>query len=357
MLFESWEAKQPDQQQSNIVCPSTVNSFNNWPYTGQSVLHLHIESSRCNMNDENDKSSVVSKASLLGLPRELRDKIYRNLHLNAKPLYYPSGAVDADSHDKFEWDELVGCNLSSGLFRVCRQVYEEGSAILWGENVFAFKVWEQYGEERATFLRAPNHIENSRKRRVPIHRIKKYKILVEIHLKEQFWSTRSSVRKVCQTLSDSPVLQQLNISLEIENEEPDNQISSRVLEPFALLRHVSTVTIDGVSPQYALYLKSVMEGSAPLDYLPKMYQALQSFAGPFDHCEEYLQMACQAMEDCDSERFKHIREMVIDGVDTHMKLVRAHLFDHDAKIDSEASGNSSSERSKGEAVELLGMAD
>lgn len=100
-----------------------------------------------------------------------------------------------------------------------------------------------------------------------------------------------------------------------------------------------------------------MEGSAPLDYLPKMYQALQSFAGPFDHCEKDLQKACQAMENCDSEKFKLVREKLIDSVNAHMEFVRAHLFDHDAKIDCEASGNSSSERSKGEAVELLRMAD
>ena len=306
------------------------------------------------MNDEKDKSSMVSKALLLGLPRELRDKIYRNLHLNAKPLYYSSGLGGADSHDKFEWDELKDCNLSSGLFRVCRQVYEEGSAILWGENVFAFKVWEKYGEERAPFLRA-DHIECSRNGGVPIHKIKKFKIIVEFQSDEEFWFVRSSVRKVCQVLSDSPMLQQLDISLEFE--QPDIQVSPRVLDPFAMLRHVSSVTISGVPPQYALYLKSVMEGSAPLNHLPKMYQALQSFAGPFDHCEKYLQRACQAMEDCDSEKFKHVREMVIDSVDAHMEFVRAHLFDHDAKIDTEASGDSSSEQSKGEAVELLRAAD
>lgn len=319
------------------------------------MLHLHIESSRCNMNDEKDKSSVVSKASLLGLPRELRDKIYRNLHLNEKPLYYSSAPRVAGPHDKFEWDELVGCNLSPALFRVCRQVYEEGSAILWGENVFAFDVGSEGGLERASFLRA-NHIELSRKRGVPIHKIKKYRIIVMIESGSlDLWFVRSSVRKVSQMLSDSPVLQQLDISLELE--QPDIDGSPRVLQPFALLRHVSSVTISGVPPQYALYLKSVMEGSAPLDHLPKMYQALQTFARPFGHCERYLQRACQAMEDCDSEKFKYVREKVIDSVDAHMGYVRAHLFDHDAKIDSEASGDSSSEQSKEKAVGLLRTVD
>ena len=40
-----------------------------------------------------------------------------------------------------------------------------------------------------------------------------------------------------------------------------------------------------------------MTGDDVLVHLPKMYEALQGYAGPFDCCEEILQEACDAMEE------------------------------------------------------------
>ena len=94
-----------------------------------------------------------------------------------------------------------------------------------------------------------------------------------------------------------------------------------VLQPFTLLRNVGRVDIQGVvKPRYKQYLKDVMQGDSPLDHLPKMYDALQHYAGQLDCCENV-------------EDFKRIRATVIEKVTARMANAQERFFDHDAKID------------------------
>jgi hypothetical protein len=52
-----------------------------------------------------------------------------------------------------------------------------------------------------------------------------------------------------------------------------------------------------------------MQGNSPLDHLPRMYDALQHYAGHFDCVEDELQEACEAIEGDDVEGFKLIAEL------------------------------------------------
>ena len=89
-----------------------------------------------------------------------------------------------------------------------------------------------------------------------------------------------------------------------------------------------------VKPRYKQYLIDVMQGDSPLDHLPKMYDALQHYAGQLDWCDKELQCALEAMEDDNVEDFKRIRATVIEKVTTRMASARERLFDHDAENDT-----------------------
>jgi len=155
---------------------------------------------------------------------------------------------------------------------------------------------------------------------------------------------KKTVRGVCKILSETPELQSLNVSLvdfmgtgsddfADVGSDPSMEIKSysHVLQPFALLRNVRVVDLHGVRPRYGRYLKDIMAGCTPVDHLPKMFDALEHFAGPFDCCEEDLQRAVDAMEEDDAETFKHIRAEIIKRVHVRMENALGHLFDHDAK--------------------------
>jgi hypothetical protein len=111
----------------------------------------------------------------------------------------------------------------------------------------------------------------------------------------------------------------------------DAQEFCQVLQNFTLLRHVRKVILDGVPPVYAEYLTRKMTGSAPLDHLPTMYDALDFYAGPFEFCSDLLQEACHAMEESDVDRFKLVRAKVVEVVSQHMANAIDHLYDHDAQ--------------------------
>ena len=101
---------------------------------------------------------------------------------------------------------------------------------------------------------------------------------------------------MCCVLSETYKLDYLRITLDGRGYF-NAQSFDRVLESFTLLRNVREVVLDEVPPVYAKYLESKMTGDDVLVHLPKMYEALQGYAGPFDCCEEILQEACDAMEE------------------------------------------------------------
>lgn len=138
----------------------------------------------------------------------------------------------------------------------------------------------------------------------------------------------------------------------IENYEVLSQCAT-ALQPFARLRNVGRVDVHGVvKPQYKQYLIDVMQGGSGLNNLPKMYDALEYYGGPFYYCDEDLEDACEAMENGDVELFKRVREEIIQTVTACMvtgkatacmvpELVTARmadakerLFDYDARTDT-----------------------
>lgn len=247
------------------------------------------------------------------LPLEIRRKIYRLLLVSAEPVNFcsPHG-------------------LHPSIIRTCRQILFESRILLYSENVFRMKIFDKHGDQRAYFVKCNHFAEEADSwfgNR--LKEMRKFEIVVEVRDPDQFWIVKSAVRAVADILSGIPTLKHVHLSLD-GLEWTEIQQVSRVLESFTLLRNVGNVAVDGVPQVYTQYLISKMTGCAPLDHLPKMYEALVCFADHLDCCQGVLQDACDAMEDDDVEGFKLLRTEIISIVTDYMENARAHLFDHDA---------------------------
>jgi hypothetical protein len=247
------------------------------------------------------------------LPPEIRTMIYRLLLCNKGPI----GLLRFKNH------------LSPSILRTCRQVLTESRIILYSENIFSMQIFEKADGPRAYFLKCDHFgLEGQVMWGLRLKDMKRFDISVWLQTEEDFWDTKAAVRAVCNVLSRIPQLDYLHITL--DGRGFDAQSFPRVLESFTLLRNIESVLVDGVPPVYTQYLQSKLTGCSPLDHLPKMYEALEFYAGPFDCCEEALQDACGAVEEDNVDRFQRVREEIITIVTKRMANAKDNLFSHDA---------------------------
>ncbi|KAM0438632.1 hypothetical protein ACHAPT_001385 [Fusarium lateritium] len=260
-------------------------------------------------------ASYESGPSLLDLPPELRTKIYRLLLRQDSVI-----------------TGYLSVRLHTAILRTCRQIMSEAPPILYAGNTWAIKIMDKCGDERAYFP-GSDHIGKF-PARPQIQDTRRLSITVEIQDEEEIWNVRSAIRKVCHVLSDIPRLDYVHLSLEGGGgtEAPEY---CHVLKNFGLLRGVGKVTTTGVPCVYAEYLRRRMTGSATLGHLPKMYEVLELYAGPFDFTGPLLQDAIEAMELGDAKQFKALRAQIVEQVDSHMKELADQLYDHDGQHEAD----------------------
>ena len=276
------------------------------------------------------------------LPRELRDKIYRHAHVNARPIGSNSSAWD---HETVTTKlRPFSCQLSSAAFRACRQWHAEAAPILYGENTFGIVV-------RASEIRnsvVEQAVDAVRDHHFPLRLITRISIIVEVFLQEDVAMARALVAILYWALTMTTKLRRLNIDLLVG---PLVNSCSRVLESLVALRKVGCVSFDrvqrksieqhdwpGVPANYQLYLKSFMEaepGLVPLTLatpvlhqLFRMYRVMNEYLRGWQY-ENFLKQACKAMVDCDVREFMKVRKDIIDLVEPRKEKVPLWLFEHD----------------------------
>lgn len=260
--------------------------------------------------------------SFLHLPPEVRNQILGHLLLRR-----PYIECSYRTHD-----------LHPQILRSNQQLYHEGLDVLYGRNYFYMRIWSKYDEPRVPFalgdfLEHHGHYETQWQQ---LHRIQHYDIYVELQSDDEYFVIKSAVRRVAAQLSEMSSLKHLRIVLgehvSYQHSPPEWLYDySRVLQPFTLLRNVARVEVTGaIQPRYSEYLRDIMEGGSPRDHLPKMYQALEELAGPFEEFEDDLSEACEAMEEDDTKRFKELRSKLTQQVVNRTLEKLNHLLDHDA---------------------------
>ena len=230
-------------------------------------------------------------------------------------------------------EKPIGVARRIGLFpsilRTCHQILGESRMILYGENIFSMEIFSKDDGARAYFLNCDHFgLQGEVMWESRLWDMRRFDISIRHPIEESFRDEKAAVRAVCNVLSKIPWLDYLHIAF--EEQSYDDRSYPEILESFTLLRNVQSVFLEGVPPAYTQYLLSKMTGCSPLDHLPRMYEALQCYAGPFDCCEEALHVACEAMEEDDVDRFKRVREEIITLVTERMANTRNNLFSHDA---------------------------
>lgn len=113
-----------------------------------------------------------------------------------------------------------------------------------------------------------------------------------------------------------------------ETEAPEHR---HLRKNFDLLRRLDNVAIAGVSRVHAEYPRHRMTGCAPLDNLPKAYEVLELYAGPFNFSVALLQKAIDAVEAGHVQEFKDSRAQNVEQVDGYMKESASRLYEHDSQ--------------------------
>ncbi|KAI1410566.1 hypothetical protein F5Y13DRAFT_167419 [Hypoxylon sp. FL1857] len=264
-----------------------------------------------------DKNHSGQRVTFFDLPAEVRLIIYRFLFVENK-----------------QNSMIFRSPLNDSILRTCRSILNEAQPILYEEYTWRIRIWGGYSEGYVNGMEA----EEFRERLdvildSPHKHPKRFYIVVEIQIEDDVSTVRRALTKVSKTLSDFPPLHYVHISLrQYSDGSGDAQEYCAALENFTLLQNVRHVEFDGVPPVYAKYLTDKMTGSAPLDHLPRMYDALVTYAGHFDDCEDLIQEACNAMEETNVDRFKDARNEAIARVNRYMTDAFDHLFDHDARL-------------------------
>lgn len=266
-------------------------------------------------NTNASKKKDPPRFPFLALPLEIRTMIYRLLFLHCEPI------------------SSAGAHLSATFLRTCKQILDEAQPILCGENTFLMEIWAEprppgvpwrfWGRflDCRTLIQWPGRAKDGR-----LRRMKRWEVKVLLEREANVPPVKAGVRKICQILSDLPDLESLHIRVDgLGHQFP------RILQSCTLLRRVQKVEFEGVPRVYAGYLEGKMTGKEPVDHLPKMYDALQTYAGPFEECEPSLKEACDAMENDDVEVFKNAREDIVKMVTERMREAEAHLYYHDGK--------------------------
>ena len=286
------------------------------------------------------------RLTFFDLPREIRDEIYRCVHINSKPI----GANNR------EWDHEVTIaklrpfsrQLTAQAFRVCRQWHTEARFILYSENTFGIAVNAKRVHNNIV-LQAVDAVKDHL---FPLEIVTRINIVLHVCDDNDIRLARALVGLLAWALAIPTKLQRLNIALRVG---PQVNFSYRMLERLTSLRNVGQVIfklgtrrdrtyseLPDIPKNYVLYLRSFMEAGSnprPLRSLAtpklynffKMYQALIMYSYGYD-VDDALTLACKAMVECDIHKFKKARQVVIDLADPKSDHIPPWLLKYDSEV-------------------------
>ena len=282
------------------------------------------------------------QSGLLKLPGELRNTIYRCSLLSDKPL-----AVGNDgSRLPSTWTLIRNSSVSVQLLAVCRQIFNEASNIFYGENTFASIIYGDW----AIFGPHGQLVKAWEVGGIPLHKTRRWKIIVEWSPYDSFSHTRLTVQDTALALARIPHLVQVNLHLQVgtmldgtavqPSSSQPNEDPHLLLEPFSILRNIGSVTFDerpeelldpghgpkGTPQEYAETLKTIMEGPPHSKPLPEMFRALRDYTLSSKDFDADVWHAYVAVMDGDCEEFERVAQEIVNKVDAELASCRAEIF-------------------------------
>ncbi|MCJ1269429.1 hypothetical protein MMC22_009321 [Lobaria immixta] len=280
--------------------------------------------------------------SLLGLPGEVRNMIYRLLLVADSPLGCETEKeLDADS--KPIWANFGEYHLHPAILRVCRQLNREASSILNGENTFGIQIYG-FGHRymSGAYIKAKTVLLNFQldfdsrsfpKCVGPINKFQRFEILID---SADGFSVGFEVLYLCfHMLNDMPALQHICLRFLHDTSHTHHEM----LKAFEILRNLRSVIIHGVSLPYAEHLRKLMLRNTPWKYTS--YHALKG--GPL--CTNMLHTKCIKEDPVDFKKLskavleliveilKEIGSVLLSAGQRHMQAL-LHMFYDDAKSEN-----------------------
>jgi hypothetical protein len=204
-------------------------------------------------------SAVPPPTPFLALPLESRLEIYRHLLLAHEPISSFARRLNL-------WPQILA---------TCRQVCEEGKAVLYGENEWGIDIGV-LGGDLEEYNRQASIIRPTFVNVLPVFNyLRRFNVVVTVQDSADIPLVRSTVGDLCEFLSQLKNLDRLFVELRVGDclgLNDDEATLGQVLERFSQLRP-RTVTIEGAAPWFADYLTSCMTGSL-LSELEKKYHAV-----------------------------------------------------------------------------------
>lgn len=337
------------------------------------------------------KAHTAAGPSFMDLPAEVRNMIYRLLLVRDQTL----GSEDiAHEIAELEWAQFRGYHLQPAILRVCRQLHQEASAILNGENTFGIQIYGREFQINSRYTSESDFEADSSdewetrvqiffmnlqpdigrgmshfRRRIPsIDKFQRVEIMIDtsnLDLKFLEFDTE----KLCSSiLCNMFALQHVSLRL-LERSYHNPKNNHLALGPFGTLRNMRGVVIQGVPSPFAERLKGLMLGNTPQIDVKMMYFLLERFvhgSGQHSpHCSAWpsshpghslhpgyysplgysaglprfsdlkhssdLQEASKSLQEWDIQKFTEIRSKIVSDIHRDREDALRHLFDFDPK--------------------------
>jgi len=293
--------------------------------------------------------TTQKRPSSFKLPAEIRNLIYRELFVAEGSLI----KVDL----KLYWLVPYGngsCKLSSQFLRVCRQVYQEGRAVLWGCNTWEIRVNYPYTGHDFDLPTI-----DIKARRFESFTCRKLMRNVHIVLLTEGWNWACDVREPLQTLStffrSLDKIHELHLELVASYDAADGIPSGAVAVegyggrgPLDITRHIKSITtwigdvrkvtharVTGLPPQVTEFLTTKWKSSDPVNPLPKMLIILEKYTFPlyaFRDVAHIMRDAIKATEDDDLDTFKSCRKRVMRRTVAYFQEMKVAIYREDIAV-------------------------
>ena len=279
--------------------------------------------------DPETQARAAAGPTLLSLPLEVKNMIYRLLLVANKPL---SSQNQGYEYGGPEWASLGEYHLQPAILRVSWQLHREASVILNCENTFGIRirpVVDKDGDVVTSSFRNSHFTDGlSSFWDSSMDKFQRFEIVIA---DAEHSEVQSGVGELCRCyLSKSRALQRVSIHLLYSFYD-----DYTVLGPFGALRNLRSVDIHGAPPPYAKHLRRLMLGNTPpLDW-DGMYQMLKKYVEALDGGRSDLEEASKAMRKWNVQKFQETRSNILSDGQRCIDRAFLHMFDFDAKSEED----------------------
>lgn len=332
---------------------------------------------------------VAAGPSLLGLPAEVRNMVYRLLLVADKPLGSKTRnpSYTPDNGLRIEWAKFGKYHLQPAILCTCRQVYQEAKPVLFGENTIGIQVYgyevpvqseksgykehyksvykERYDSQYYRGIYRPGDDDcedessddasveldinattycmnfalnegtgHSRNRLPFLRQFQRIEVVIEAAILD-LEDVRSEIKALCSKLCKMPRLE--HVSLHLSEDSPKSIHPG--LGPLGILRNMRSVLIRGVPQPLAERLQGLMLGATSQENVEGMLHLLENFVkGPKESLSD-LEQASLALQEWDFQKFQETRSKILLERQRYMEDAILHIRDHDPKAEKNPSSS------------------